>query len=229
MHDSQYSSQFSPDPSEYHRQVPSFKNVKGRRNPKENIWFFDSPKNDQRFTIATDLLFINVILLEGDVDVSRYVFAASSDEPTIRVYRQDGEAQWWDVKHSKRVREYSKGSVAAAQVETLKLSAAAAGATYVLKTERDIRGKEILFDNWLNLCSAITRCRTMSTEVEAVALKEAFIGQPSLPLSELLRLPDTDPAHMLALVALSLQGGQLRTDLDGQLFGPRSILTRRYV
>ncbi|OEZ63903.1 hypothetical protein DUGA6_04040 [Duganella sp. HH105] len=226
---------FTPDPADFHRQIKSFSFVRNRKNPLSNIWFFDSPKNDKRLLLTTDPVFMHVVLLEGDLSVTGYAvtdFNAESAEdlvrPTMRVYYQDKRVEWWLVKWSDK----SRGATASAMADqhgVLQEHAKACGAALYIKTEKDLRGKEIVFDNWLNLCAAITRCRSISTATEAMALKEAFQSQDALRYGELVALPGVDPAHMLALVAQALQRGALNVDLESELFGPQSVLRRAYI
>lgn len=226
-------STFCPDSTEFDRQVKSFSKVTKKKNPLANLWFFDSPKNDTRLSLTTDPLFMHVVLLEGDVNVTGYTVNDGAVDrnalsPSLRIYHQDRHVEWWLVQWSNSGRG-AKAEAAAQRHAAMSESAKATGATFHIKTEKDLRGKEILFDNWLNLCAAMTRCRSMSTALEAVALKDAFVAEVSLRYADLVALPNVDPAHMLALVAHALQSGSLRADLENELFGPQTVLTRAYV
>jgi hypothetical protein len=223
-------SAFTPDPTEYNRHINSFSAVRNKKNPLANLWFFDSPKCDKRLTITTDPLFMHVVLLEGDRSVTGYAVndqTTDSDglRPSLRVYFLDRHVEWWLVKWSANARGANAAALAK-ECAALSETAKASGATFHIKTEKDIRGKEVLFDNWLNLCAGMTRCRSMSTAHEAVALKEAFMSVTSLRYADLVAPAGIDQAHMFALVGHALQTGTLDTDLQNQLFGPNAILTR---
>ncbi|GJI93640.1 hypothetical protein RugamoR57_03580 [Duganella caerulea] len=222
-------------PTELERQVKTFSAVNNRKNPLTNLWFFDSPKTEKRLSIATDPLFMHVVLLEGDQSVIGYAVkdanaAGHEDDllPSLRVYYQDKRVQWWDVKWSDRAGRSDDAAALSKRHRAMEESAYASGATFHVKTEKDLRGNEILFDNWLNLCASITRCRSVSIAREAVAIKNAFLSAASLRYADLVALPETDPAHIFALVAQALQRGDLRADLENELFGPQTVLRRAY-
>ena len=57
------------------RRVSTRPVVRNERQTKANIWFFDSPKNNRRSIISSDLSFMHAVLMEGDVHVASYQMA----------------------------------------------------------------------------------------------------------------------------------------------------------
>lgn len=178
------------------------------------------------------------VLLEGDVSVAGYdihppprSFDSNGKEIQIKVdaivYRHGGGVEWWNFRWNQKRSGKRKAHAAEHDPENVSECAAhKTGATYVVKTERDLLGKEILFDNWLTLCAAITRCRGHFLGREAEEFARRLSLQHSVTLGNLLAIPKIDVALMLAVVATSLQRGTTRTNLHSQLVGPMSLLSR---
>lgn len=220
------------------RQVPVFPALKARREHQSNIWFFDSPKNDSRLIIHTDLAFMHLVILEGDHSVARYVprpapcaFIASGVETEVTVdahiFRADGLVEWWDFKRMPRARlSKARPDVAESSKSTAAAAAKAAGASYRIASDTDLAGREILFDNWLMLCAAINRCRHHFLGKEVELLMQRLQLQQHVTVEDLLALSETDPAYMLSAIALTLRTGVAQANLNDQLFGPTSTLSR---
>lgn len=228
----------SPDPAQLSRQVAIFPALKKRRQHQSNIWFFDSPKNNEILTISTDLAFMHLVILEGDTSVLRYVPGSTSliedaqgthhdITSDAQVYRRDGTIEWWDFKRIQRASRASKRSDEERRGESkVEQAACAAGATYHMKTDLELANQEILFDNWLTLCAAITRCRGQFLGRESDAFSQRTSLQHAVTLENLINLPGIDVACMLSVAALALQEGIVRTNLTTQLFGRSSLLSR---
>lgn len=209
--------------------------LRNQRNTKANIWFFDSPKNGQRLLIEGDIPFIYAVLLEGDKNVSTYQIAPPAFpvlsnginrtvEIGARLQMVDGSIVWWDFRRLEALsaRERQK----AAKNEDMESAAQSAGASYQIKSDLELRGQETAFDNWTNLCAAITRCRGHVMAHERMVFKKFLDAHAVFPMSALFDVENIDRAFMNGVVATSLLNGVLTTDLVTQLYGPHSILKR---
>ncbi|MQA37050.1 hypothetical protein [Rugamonas aquatica] len=220
---------------QYQRRVSTRPVLRNERQPKSNIWFFDSPKNNCRSIIEGDLPFLYAVLLEGDVSVASYQV---SPEPFIvqaggastlvavgaRVQLINRTSQWWDFRRLEGLSAAKRK--AALKNEGKSALAQSVGVEYHIKTDIDFRGQETAFDNWLLLCAAITRCRGHLLVRERQHLSRYLTQHETMTLSTLLDIQDIDAAYMNAVVALSLQQGIVSTNLTTQLYGPHSILRR---
>ncbi|WP_211441223.1 hypothetical protein [Collimonas humicola] len=220
------SSRFTPSSVGPSHHVDVFPVLKRRRQHRSNIWFFESPKNNERLAITSDLAFMHLVLLEGDTSVARYVLTRPEDkvceQPAVTIYRLNGGMEWWSFRRAGRPRQAGGIGCDAA----LALAASAAGASYIVKTERDLVGKELLFDNWLHLCAAITRCRSESLVRELSIVTDGLRSQRELVVGNLTSISGIDVACMLAVIAQAIRIGQVHTDLTNRLFGSSSILSR---
>jgi hypothetical protein len=226
-----------PSPTELARRVSVFSALKQRRRHQSNIWFFDSPKNNRRFTITGDVAFMHFVLLEGDVSVESYDPApepvrASIDgevretELDAHVRFKGGQIEWWEFKRREDSGP-SKERRSRPELSAQAQAAAAAGVRYQVRTDLDLQHKEVLFDNWLTLCAGITRCRNQPIYREADLFTARLALQKSISFGSLMDIPGIDHAHMLAVVAVALQNGTVQADLEKSLFGRESTLTRR--
>ena len=220
---------------EYRRRFSVTPDIRARGRHQSNIWVFDSPKIGRRFSVAGDVAFMHIVLLEGDVNAIGYepapqpVMGTAGGEPyettlDAIVSFQGDRQEWWEFKRSSEA-DASRTGRSRKQLDAQSESAASAGKKYRILTEKDVVGKEFLFDNWLHLCAAITRCRARPRFHEAEVLYSRMRTSRSCRLDELMRADGVDPALMLASIAEMLQKGGLRADLTGSLFGCSSILT----
>lgn len=225
-----------PSSTDVSRQVAVFPALKQRRQHQSNIWFFDSPKNNKRLKITSDLAFMHLVILEGDSTVTQYIPGPEPISVNIDgtlqsmklgayVYRCGDALEWWDFKRLRDEKKENKQGATESSIKTL--AAADILATYHLKTDVDLKGKEILFDNWLTLCSAITRCRGQFLGREADVFSQRLALQHAVTLENLLNIPAIDVACMFAVVALALQRGTVRANLSYQLVNRHTLLSRR--
>lgn len=230
---------FSADSRTQTRHARVFPALKEREHHKSNIWIFDSPKNGSRFVIKGDVAFMHFVLLEGDVSVQRYLpepppVTASVDgevrqtQLDAEVHFVNGEIEWWEFK---RVRDTGPGRSgrAAPQLSAQAQAASAAGVKYRVLTETELFGQEVLFDNWLMLCAAMSRCSEQTINRETDYLLRRLSVQESISFGTLLGDEEWDPAHVLAAVAKLLQHGVIQADLERALFGLHTVLTRRTI
>lgn len=154
------------------------------RNKFANVWFFESPKNQQRYTIIGDVPFMHTVLLEGDVDVTGYrlvddPFSINTPPGTSRrdgyleVSRRDGTR----ARYTFSLNAYN-AHLRVIESEQIPAGVELCGLT--LLTSKELKSKEILFDNWLLLCGAINRARHATNAAELRLLYETMRTQSTL-------------------------------------------------
>jgi len=228
----------TPNAETLSRQVAVHSALKKRRQHQSNIWFFDSPKNSKRFTISGDVAFMHLVCLEGEPHVSHYIPSASqanqtragmsdADRVGAQVFYSDGRLEWWDFQRLTGTGSGKLAKVAEArECESKSLTARAAGAGYRIKTDQDLLGQEVFFDNWLTLCAAISRCRGRFLGEEAEVFSQRIALQHAVILDNFLDVPGIDVAHMLAVIAMALQSGSVRADLRSRLLSRMTLISR---
>jgi hypothetical protein len=221
---------------ELERRFPVFSALIERGGHQSNIWIFDSPKINRRFRIQGSVAFVHCVLFEGDTSIKSYepdpppVYASIDGETRqtkldAYVNYENGSTEWFEFKWHQDIGPARTGR-SQPQLSAQAQAATAAGVRYVVRTDLDFRGKEILFDNWLLLCAAMTRCRKHLLDKELNLLHQRFEMQRMQTLGSLLEHPNVDRAYMLAAIAQFLQKGLLTSDLEHSLIGRESILTR---
>ncbi|MCD2516731.1 hypothetical protein LQ564_10470 [Massilia sp. G4R7] len=205
--------------------------IRKRGQKVSNLWIFESPKNERRLTVSGDVPFMHLVLLEGDTAVAGYdlvddpfSISSSGDNGYVRVRLRDGGRYWLLIGRGTRTKP---GRAEKAVIpEELEEQAAAAGVQVYRRTEVELIGQEILFDNWLTLCAIMTRARSCPSYLETQLLLAALDRHDSLRVCDVLGLGKADPAVVLAVVAKALQNGIVQTDLSRRLFGMHSQLKR---
>jgi hypothetical protein len=216
--------------------VRVFPALKERGRAKSNIWIFDSPKNNHRFIIKGDVAFMHLVLAEGDTQIRSYMLKPllvdeSPDKGSVHahsnaeIYFVNGDIELWEFQRSGDA-ELERKRHKNRQRSTDPPGLSAEERSNRVRNDLELKGKEILFDNWLLLCAAITRCKHQMMDREADALARRLRLHRSVRFGELLDIPKIDQAHILAVTAMSLQKGLLKTDLEQSLFGLDSVLTR---
>ncbi|MGB9989867.1 hypothetical protein [Pseudoduganella rhizocola] len=223
----------TPSPELVSRSIQVNAALKARRTPQSNVWFFDSPKNNTRLSIETDLAFMHLVLLEGDPSVVRYwpVQRGEYNLPaaagtSTRIDRRDGSQEWWHFKRVTRT-ERRAATAKASERNEVRDAAQSAGAVYLIKTDTDLRDEVFRFDNWLTLCAAMTRCRGHFLGHEMDRIAQRLDLQDAVTLKALLTLEDADPALMLAAVARALQAGAIATELKLRRISYDSLIMRQ--
>lgn len=207
--------------------------IRTRAQKVSNLWIFDSPKNDRRLTVAGDVPFMHLVLLEGDTTVAGYDLVddpfrispgVTTNSGYVRVRCRDGTQYWLLV--GRRGREAAGKTNAPTMPEDLHERAAEAGVQVHRRSEVELIGKEVLVDNWLILCAIMTRSRAYPSYREMECLLAALARHDTLRVSEVLAIAGIDPAIMLAVIAKALQMGSIETELGRRLFGMHSQLKR---
>lgn len=205
--------------------------IRKRAAKVSNLWIFDSPKNNRRQTVAGDVPFLHLILLEGDTSVAGYDLVddpfsvmGHSDSGYVRVRGHDGGQYWLVVKRQgkKRNSKQREATLPCALVEKATL----AGVKLHARSELELAGKDVLLDNWMTLCAIMTRARSCASYQETEQFLGVLARHDSIYVKDVLGLRGVDPAIMLAVVAKALQDGMVRADLSRQLFGPHIQLDR---
>lgn len=218
------------------RHVPVSPAIRNRKKYLSNIWIFESPKNNIRIVVEGDVAFMHLVLLEGDIHIARYnanpdpVSAIVDGEVRQTkldavVYLHSGHCEWWEFKRATDATAHRVGR-AKPQLTAQAQAASIAGVPYRIKTDADLAGKAVRFDNWLLLCAAMTRVRGMSTHHELKVIDQKLNTHEQILFGSLLSDQTIDAALMLGAVAKMLQIGLLVCDLDNELFGPSSYLQR---
>lgn len=221
----------TPDPAELARRVAVFPVIRKRKKAAANIWFFDSPKNGKRQIISGDLAFMSFVLLEGVQSVRSYnprpapvsvLYEGVTKEVTAGgyIHLMNGDTEWWDFQYTRRSKKQNDESELRAQA-----AAKERGMQYQIRTKNDLRNKAVLFDNWLNLCAGISRCRSILLYKELDFILEATRDSKTT-IGKLLDA-GMDRACMFAAIGMSLQRGNVWTDLERRLLGSDSLLQRR--
>ncbi len=197
-----------------------------------NIWHFQSPKNRKRVVFVGDLVFMYAVIIEGDVNVENYQIndmeidvcvegTIQSFTPAIKVQLTNGSTEWIDFQS---IRGRGKTSTMVAGVH--QVMRPVFPGIYRIVTDKDLLGSYVLFENWLNLCGMINRCRHLFCGNEDEILLNFFRQNKQIPLSLLLDSEGVDRARMLASVARALQAGIITADLSKSHLTPVTQLNR---
>lgn len=198
-----------------------------KRSAKADCWFFESPKNRQRFAIQGQLAYMQAVLLEGDTSVIGYEIQDERIElpednislrPTMTVYFRDGSFAWRDFR-------YEEDDPLTRRFVLRRGHAEEKGIPYNLVEEKSLRAKLIKFDNWQMLSAIINRTKCINfldLQHEVFSLCRRFGRITCKGLLD--AFPGEDPALIYACVAIALQAGALVTELDTELFNLDSEL-----
>lgn len=212
-----------------------YKAFRKRGKFKAHLWFFYSNKNGKLLRIVGHVSFIMCVLLEADPNVAAYavdeqVVEAIVDgelrrsEIDIFVTYADGHQAWWECK---RLKDTGPGRTGRAgpQLTAQAQAALRVGMPYEVKTERDVDGKEYLFDNWLVLHASIRRAWRIAKARELGVFRERMRKFGSMTYGQLLRAPHCDPAAMAAVIALALRDGSAGAPLESSLLKTSTVIT----
>lgn len=222
----------SPHEANHQRHVAVRAGLDSRGSKLQNVWVFESPKNKKRFILNGDAKFMHCVLLEGNTDIEGYNPDPESISVSIQgkesqinislhIYYKDGRDEIWRLNDS----DESRGDMASSQLISLR-STGLIPDNFKDVSSRTLQGKEILFDNWLTLCSLMSRARNYFAHKEFEYLQDRFRRNELMTVRSLLEIPDVDIGLMQALIAKGLQSGTLFTDLETKLFGLNSVLSR---
>lgn len=203
------------------------------RNPYANLWFFQSPKNQTTLTIVGDVQFMHIVLLEGRPEVAYYVLVGDpfnleripgkkANTGYIEVSYKGGRSERCVFTEPNLETWHSSPQQAGNLPDTPQNSTSEAAV--VVLTEKELRGKEILFNNWVTLCAFMTRARGASTGVETRLVYSILRDRERVRVGELLDLERVDPALMYAEIARVLQEGIAVCELEKRYFTNESII-----
>lgn len=206
--------------------------IRSKSRKLSNIWIFHSPKNERRLTVRGDVPFMHLILLEGDSAIAGYDIVGdpfhleppnltNASEGFIRLHYRSGAQEWLKLGRNK---DRSERTESDNRVDELLIKAHTAGVAVQTRTEAELLGKEVLFDNWMTLCSLMTRARWFPAYTETELFCSYLDCHTHVRAGTLLKLPGVDPAIMLAVIAKALQQGRVQAELSRSLFGMDSDL-----
>ena len=210
--------------------------IKARGKHVSYICAFHSNKADKRFTIRGLVAFVHAVLAEGNPDITamyheeRSVYAVINGEireTTVdaEVHFRNGGTEWWEFKRERDAGPHREGR-ALVQLQAQAQAAHEEGVRYRILTDSDLRGKEILFDNWLVLSAVIRRAHRYSKARERRRLLDRMLGHGQATVQSLLEEEGCDPALMMAAIAEGLQSGALHADLERALFTVSTLVRR---
>jgi hypothetical protein len=197
-----------------------------------NIWHFESPKNRTRLAFVGEMVFMYAVIIEGDVNVERYRIDCAEVEicvdgkiesltPAIQVQLKNGSTEWIDFKSIR-----GRGKTSSKVGHVFHVMGQSSPSVYRVVTDKELIACWILFENWLNLCGMMTRCRHLFLESENEVLLNFVRQKEKIPLTMLLNSEGVDPARMLACVAHALQSGIITAELSNFHLVPTTVLKR---
>jgi hypothetical protein len=206
--------------------IDSMANVRGRQHQTANVWIYHSPKNGKRFALEGNKRFFACILYEADVSVSWYspetaeiAVTCGSETASIQydveVRYVDGRTEWVKFVSDSSSKRRSNKRISSGTLCTCITSRK--DGVYLIVSEEEMAGRALEFDNWLLLCSAMTRTMYYSQHVEASVLAKAFVKIDKISLNALLQLDEVDAGLMLSVIAHGLRTGMLYCDISERL------------
>jgi hypothetical protein len=203
--------------------------IQQRKNHSAYYWIFDSPKNNARISIEGDLPFMFAVLLEANTSIERYEFRTVTaigkasktmivDKPVLKIVSTAGVEQWktfsQDNYTGKRNSVFLHDEIYCYEERN-----SAVEVHHGVITPKEIKNKETLFENWLQLCAAINRCRGQSTVSASRIFTDCITNHPITTVENILSSSSADRAVMLAVLARCLQAGIVTANLETRLFG----------
>ncbi|MFH1870206.1 MAG: hypothetical protein ABIK82_03255 [Pseudomonadota bacterium] len=191
-----------------------------KRWPQQpNTWVFFSNRNKQLLTILGDLPFIQCVLLEGDPNVASYRAMDTDSQVDAEGYSGRVKVTWDDGRQDtyRCVAETRQPRAAPTKNKPVAVAAASTPTSEIIVTERDLSLRMVEFANWLMLSGAMTRARSFSTAHESSLLVEAIASKNGIAFDDAMKLPNVDPALMLAAIATGLANGVLACNLKDAL------------
>lgn len=221
------------------KRFDSMSAVRGRESKMANVWIFDSPKNGKRIGVEGDLAFVSMILYEGDFNIEWYraepceVWKNINNKPIkfvcdVCIHYIDGHEEWIKfVTNDKKDHNSAEQNFTGEACEMP--DCVASQDIYRVVRRSDVEKRLIEFDNWLLLCSALTRARGFSRFAETDVLYKTIIGQGECSIGKLLKTPNIDPAMMLAAIAEGLIKNQFECNITKQLISLETTISRANV
>lgn len=204
-------------------QLPAPITVRASVGGAINLWYFHSPKNRRKFVFCGDLVFLQAILLEADPTVASYGSpgGTSSSEkkcdsdPHLIATHVDGGRSAYFVGYAE-----ARGQVGlspAAGVESTQV---------VIVTDTMIKERHVEIDNWIFLCAAMNRVRTLPNHFESEALRRLAGGPDGCTIARALGEEGADPALMLGTIAACVQRGSYRCETRAEPIVLATIVSR---
>lgn len=206
--------------------IDSMAAVRGREHQTSNVWIYHSPKNGMRFAVEGDAVYFACVLYEADKSVlwyspesAEFIAAYKGDVVTIRydikVHYNDGRVEWVKCVGKANSNKGSPGQIPSGAL--CKPVDSDKEGTFLVIDKEELSKRTIEFDNWLVLCSAMTRAMHYARHIETATLINVLSDNRSLSLKTLLDTGDTDPGMTLASIAYGIQTGVLYCELSKKL------------
>lgn len=196
--------------------------------PSERVYLYRSPKAGGWIQVRGDTTFFASVLSEVDPEVLRLEVEAPSKvtpvegEPDgtrfdLRLERKGKKQEWVkcirheDVAHpDDRTRR---------QLDAQRATAAAAGATYRLVTDRELQKYQVRFWNGMAVLGWINRAieADLTTQDKLIEASFADSGGNAITLKDFLKLNESDPAALLGALGRRVILGRTRFNLDSAL------------
>lgn len=204
--------------------------------PGESVYLYRSPKAGRWLQVRGDTTFFTCVLCEVDPNVLRLEVeepcsvALVDGEATgtrfdIRLERRRKKQEWVECKRYDDVAEPSER--AKQQIAAQRASAAAAGATYRLVTDRELQGFQARFWNGMAVLGWINRAADADLQSQDKLIEDLFAasGGNGIKLKDILKHNESDPAALLGALGRRLIVGRSSVNLDVALTRETFIYT----
>ncbi|MYM39684.1 hypothetical protein [Duganella qianjiadongensis] len=171
---------------------------------KVDLWYMRSPKNNCRFVLSGEPLYLLAITLEANQQVRSYSPCGTDENPDNL---DTLVPQLCSEDLAGAITKYYTVRLRGSKPRRSKFQDVAEKDGIRIITDEWLYDQRILIDNWIFLCAAINRVRNSHLFGEVDVLAAAVSRSRSWSLGELLALPDIDKAKILGLVASMLQSG----------------------
>jgi hypothetical protein len=195
--------------------TPSPASLRQLAGNKSNIYYFRSPKNHCRLIFLGQLEFFLGILLEADVNVVAYRPVSVDLSP------EGGPHLLAQLTNGNEVRYVTRYDSEAKRVARPRHPSDTG--RVIVVTEGALREKQVELENWIFLCSAMTRAGSYAHIAEEEALQRALTQTGDVSIGHLLAIDGIEPACMLAAIGEGLQRGTL---LCNSATEPLTLCTR---
>lgn len=190
---------------------------------KVHIYYFQSPKNHRRLVLCDQLVFFLAILLEADPNVASY--SPGAVEPPIEVATPCLTACLRSGEQIGYIARYAAANARALSAFSASMGAAEIASGLKMVTDHEIRAQQVKVENWIFLCSAMSRAKDYSCIDEARTIRQLLDQFTHVDIGMLLGQDGIDQACMLAAIGRGLQAGTLTCDTSTTPLTRKSIVS----
>lgn len=214
-----------------HISVEAALDARGRK--KENVWIGQLTKIGTRAVLDGDLRFVFALAeLESNPQIEYYQFdrdkikahlskerVAEDDAAEVDFIAQfrNGAEQWWRVAET-RPAKFTGHDV------NLMGAARECGATFLVRTLKDISPWEIRFHNWLDLSQAMVSTHFFDCSEQICAVDALLHAHRCMTYGQLQQAVSGDPSLVRGAIARLIQLGRAQADLDSSLLWPGTMI-----